>query len=87
MRKKKTIIMLSDAESGSADLKGAVQRVAEQGIPVLHFGIGVGTRDAGGHYIHSWGDLSLAPSGDNSFLEVFCREMVRLAEGILDQRT
>ena len=84
---KKTIIMLSDAQSGSADLKGAVQKVAEQGIPVLHFGIGVGTRDAGGHYIHSWGDLSLAPSGDNSFLEVFCREMVRLAEGILDQRT
>ena len=83
---KKTIIMISDAASGAADLKGTVRMVADQGIPVLHFGIGQDTRDSAGNYIHSWGDLSLSRSGSNSFLDVFCREMVRLAEGILDER-
>lgn len=82
---RRTIIMISDAQSGTPEkLKQTVQDLAGQGIPVLHFGIGAGTGDNNGNYIHSRGNLTLANSGPDAFLEVFCKEMERLAEGILD---
>lgn len=82
---KRTIIMISDAQSGTPEkLKQTVQELAGQGIPVLHFGIGAGTGDNNGNYIHSKGNLTLANSGPDAFLEVFCKEMERLAEGIFN---
>lgn len=75
------IIMISDAGSGVADsLRKTVRELAKKGVPVLHFGIGEGTEDTQGLYIHSWGGLSLTDEGEKNFLTVFCREMERLAK-------
>ena len=81
---RKAIVMLSDAASGVEDLKKVVRGLADEGIPVLHFGLGDGTSDTAGNYINSWGDLSLDDKGERGFLQVFCREMERLAEGALE---
>jgi len=81
---RKAIVMLSDAASGVQDLKKVVRDLADEGIPVLHFGLGDGTSDTAGNYINSWGDLSLDEKGDRGFFQVFCREMERLAEGALE---
>ena len=83
----RAIIVLSDAESGqSAELKKRVAELHAEGIPVLHFGLGGGTKDAQGNYLLSWGDLSLQDKSATGFLGVFCREMGRLAEGALEER-
>ena len=81
---RKAIVMLSDAASGVEDLKKVVRGLADEGIPVLHFGLGDGTSDTAGNYINSWGDLSLDDKGERGFLQVFCREMECLAEGALE---
>jgi Mg-chelatase subunit ChlD len=81
----RAVIMLSDAGSGQPeDLKQVVAHLHSEGIPVLHFGLGAGTRDTTGNYILSWGDLSLTDMSEKGFLGVFCREMERLAEGTLE---
>ena len=81
---RRAIIMISDAGSSQAsELKAAVERLAAENIPVLHFGLGTGTTDTSNNYIESWGDLSLSGSDENGFLAVFCREMERLAEDAL----
>jgi hypothetical protein len=83
--KHKAIIMLSDAQSGQGpELKKAVQELAAEGISVLHFGLGAGTKDRDGNYVLSWGDLSLTDESEDGFLGVFCREMERLAQQALD---
>lgn len=81
---RKAIVMLSDAASGVQDLKKVVRDLADEGIPVLHFGLGEGTKDTDRNYVNSWGDLSLDEKGEGGFLQVFCREMERLAEGALE---
>jgi hypothetical protein len=82
----KAIIMLSDAQSGQTNLKEVVKSLADEGIPVLHFGLGYGTADDQGNYIHTWGNLRLEDPGPDGFFQVFCREMKLLAEGALDSK-
>lgn len=82
---RKVIVVLSDAQSGSGDeLRKVIRDLAEKDVPVLHFGLGPGTADTSGYYIHSWGDLKLQGRGSDGFLSVFCREMERLAQGALE---
>ena len=77
----KAIIMLSDAESGQPeDLRSTVADLHAEGIPVLHFGLGAGTKDKAGNYITSWGGLSLTDRGPDGFLAVFCEKMELLAQ-------
>lgn len=82
---KKVVVVLSDAQACTGEeLRALVRELALEQIPVLHFGLGPGTADTQGYYIHSWGNLELKGNGSNDFLTVFCREMERLAQGALD---
>ena len=74
------IVVISDADSGEGEALGSVVRVIERrGIPVIHFGIGSNTSDDNGYYTQSFGDLEMYGSGENAFLDVYCREMEILA--------
>jgi len=81
----RSIIVISDAESGQGEaLAATVRRLESEGLPVLHFGIGRGTSDKAGLYTRSWGDLQLHGEGEDNFLPVFCREMSRIAREAID---
>jgi len=78
------VVVISDAQSGEGErLKPLVRAVEQVGIPVVHFGIGDGTKDQGGYYTRSFGDLDPKSAGDNNFFDTFAREMENLANELL----
>lgn len=83
---RKAIIVLTDAGVCDPDgLKTMIDELSQQGISVLHFGLGLGTKDTTGLYPHSWGDLDVLDEGPDGFMSVFCGVITRLAtEGLGD---
>jgi hypothetical protein len=81
---RKAIIVLTDAGVCDPDgLKTMIEQLSQQGISVLHFGLGPGTKDETGLYPHSWGDLDVLDEGPDGFMSVFCGVITRLATGAL----
>jgi Mg-chelatase subunit ChlD len=76
------VLMISDAESSVKDkLVRALANADQQGILVVHFGIGPGTSDNQGLYARSFGDLTTANSGQrgpSDFFRVFASEVEKL---------